>query len=380
MTKHTPPNLINHVVTVRPVMPEDAPSPHPLPSTDHHPDDQLTARDHPRLRWRWTDDPADPGRRLLHHPDVQRLAAEIAPGASFTDLGGVMSLNVRLDPPGLVLRVHQAHVSRARLLAVQEVRRRLADHGLLVATALPWRGATVFRCGTRWAELERYLPNERLAPTLDSHTWLFDAMGTLHRALSSLTLAVPRPVDATFAPPGSLRRWVAVTEAAARHDPGAAEIARLVHALIRRLRRQWVPASDLPVQLVHGDGRLSNVRRTPEGQTVYFDFGFLAARPRIHDLAYSLAFTVWALDHLGAQEHFPWECVPQLVDAYEAAAQVRLTAAEKRALVPYTAAVPLFKAALDGFTEDPAGTLRTRVPFLRLSDWLLSHPELIPSF
>jgi hypothetical protein len=68
------------------------------------------------LRWRWTDDPADPGRWQLHHPDVQRLAAVIAPGAHLTDLGGAMSLNVRLDPLGLVLRVHQAHVSRARLL------------------------------------------------------------------------------------------------------------------------------------------------------------------------------------------------------------------------------------------------------------------------
>ena len=45
-----------------------------------------------------------------------------------------MSLNVRLDPAGLVLRVHQPFVSRPRLLALQEVRRRLASRGLAVPT------------------------------------------------------------------------------------------------------------------------------------------------------------------------------------------------------------------------------------------------------
>ena len=65
----------------------------------------------------------------------------------------------------------------------------------------------------------------------------------------------------------------------------------------------------------------------------------------------------------------------RLIEAYEAAGGGRLTAAERRALAPYTAAVPLFYAALDGFTEDPAGKLRTRLPFLRLSEWLLARPD-----
>lgn len=336
---------------------------------------------HPRLVGWWTDDPADPGRLPLNHPDVQRLAAAIAPGAQLTDLGGVMSLNVRLEPAGLVLRVHQPPtcVSRPRLLGLQEVRRRLAGGGLRVPVALPWRRATVFRCGSRWAELEEYLPNERLAPTLESYVCLYAAMGILHHALAALDLSAPRPVGATYAPPSSVQRWLPVTEAAVHGDPEAGDIARLVRDLARRLRRRWVPATDLPVQLVHGDVRLSNVRRTPAGETVYFDFGFLARRPRIHDLAYALAFMVWALDALRAPERFPWDVVPRLIGAYEAAAQTRLTPAERTALAPYTAAVPLYYAALDGFTEDPAGKLRTRLPFLRLTEWLLAHPEAMPS-
>jgi hypothetical protein len=61
---------------------------------------------HPRLWERWTDDPAHPGRMSLNDPDVQELIAAISPESHATDLGGVMSLNVRLDAAGLVLRVH----------------------------------------------------------------------------------------------------------------------------------------------------------------------------------------------------------------------------------------------------------------------------------
>lgn len=58
---------------------------------------------------------------------------------------------------------------------------------------------------------------------------------------------------------------------------------------------------------------------------------------------------------------------------YEAAAHARLTLAERAALLSYTAAVPLYYAALDGFTKNPVGKLRTRLPFLGLSEWLLRH-------
>ena len=205
-------------------------------------------------------------------------------------------------------------------------------------------------------------------------------MGTLHARLAALdvrVLRVPRPVFATYAPPSSVQRWLPVTEDAVRSDPEASAIARLVGDLARRLHHRWVPATVLPAQLVHGDVRLSNVCRTAGGETVYLDLGFLAHRPRVHELAYSLAFMVLTLDGHRAPGSFAWHRVPRLVEAYEAAAGDRLTAAERRALAPYTAAVPLFAAALDGFTEKPAGRLRARLPFLRLSEWLLAHPDAL---
>ncbi|WP_201366896.1 hypothetical protein, partial [Dictyobacter formicarum] len=78
------------------------------------------------LEW-WKDDPSNPDRPLLDNPDVQQLVTQIAPGSHATDLGGVMSLNARLDPAGVVLRVHQPFVSRQRLLAIQQVRFSLSN-------------------------------------------------------------------------------------------------------------------------------------------------------------------------------------------------------------------------------------------------------------
>jgi Ser/Thr protein kinase RdoA (MazF antagonist) len=143
---------------------------------------------------------------------------------------------------------------------------------------------------------------------------------------------------------------------------------------VRQLRSQWLPASELPLQFVHGDVRLSNVGQTLEGKTVYLDFGFLAWRPRIHELAYALAFMLLTLAGHRAPESFDWESVPRLVEEYETTAHSRLTLAERKALVPGIAAVPLYAAALDGFTENPIKKLRSRLPFLQLSAWLLVHP------
>lgn len=112
---------------------------------------------------------------------------------------------------------------------------------------------------------------------------------------------------------------------------------------------------------------------------VYLDFGFLAHRPRIHERAYALAFMVLRPDSHGTAEGFAWEKVPQLVKAYEDTAQTTLTKAERTALAPYIAAVPLYLAAIAGYAADPVAQLRdeTLLPFLRISEWLLAHPEAV---
>jgi Ser/Thr protein kinase RdoA (MazF antagonist) len=311
----------------------------------------------------------------LNSVPVQRLLARTCPGCEATDLGGIMSLNIKLSCLQRVLRIHQPFVSRRWLRAVQEVRRCLAERGLVVPVALPLGRSTVFVCDDRLAEWESYIAHERLQPSPESYRWLFGAMGTLHHALKAIDVSVPQPAVATYAPPGSLRRWLKVTMPAVSHDPEAAEVASLLADLVKCLCKYWVPARKLPVQLVHGDVRLSNVCRTVEGNTVYLDFGFMAYRPRIHDLAYALVFMLLAQNTAQMPGDIDWQFIHGLIDEYEQTAQTRLVAVEWQALVPAMAAVPLYAAALDGFTEDPAGKLRGRLRFLRLSESLLAHPR-----
>jgi Ser/Thr protein kinase RdoA (MazF antagonist) len=313
---------------------------------------------------------------LVSHPEVQRLAGSISPESRVADLGGVMSLNVLLDAAGLVLRVHQPFVSRRRVLALRAVRSGLSHLGLLVPSPVRWQAADVFRCSGRWAEVETYVPHQRPPATLEGYAWLFGALGALHKALRRLSVRVPRPLVATYAPPSSLRRWMRVTEAAVRDSPEAASLAHQLGELLPPLRRRWVPQTELPAQLVHGDGSLSNICRISDGRTAYLDFGFLARRPRVHDLAYALAFMLLALGGPEAMDTFPWHWVPRLVGAYEATAGAHLLAAERVALVPYSASVLLHDAALDGFTEDPIGKLLSRRHFIQLAAWLLAHPSV----
>jgi Ser/Thr protein kinase RdoA (MazF antagonist) len=322
----------------------------------------------------WTDDPLNPGRAALSHPAVRQLIAEIDPACRVSDLGGTMSLNVRIDPVGLVLRVHQPFVSRQRLRALQAVRINLAHQGLVVPVPVDHLGSTIFRCGDRWAELEPYIPHERLVPTSASYSWMFGALGRLHRVLAACDPTVPRPLVATYAPPTSLQRWLRVTESAVQDDAEAGDIVRWVRDLLNRLGRLWIPAKRLPAHLVHGDGRLSNLCRGPDGGAVYLDFGFLAIRPRIHDLAYSVAFMLFALnDHTDPTRS--WQYVPDLLETYESTAGVPLTALERDALAGYTAAVPLYFSALAGFNANPVRQLHAYLPFLYLSEWLLANPH-----
>lgn len=327
-------------------------------------------------KW-WIDDPADPGRLTLQDADVDRLAQRISPGASAVDLGGTMSLNVKIEPDNLVLRIHQAFVSRQRLSAVQRIRSHCAAQGLVTTEPLYRNNQSMFRFRNRWAELETYLPHERLAPTADAYLWMFEAMGVLHLALERFEHPVPRPVVSTYAAPSTLRRWLATAESKVRDDADALVIVRRLRDQLQALNRQWVYAPELPVQLVHGDVRLSNVCKGTDGRDVYFDFGFAAYRPRIHDVAYAIAFMLLALGRHKEPESDAWTLIGELISRYEEAARTTLTASERKALLPYTAAVPLYQIVIAGLMNDTGGELRGKLHFLRLGELLLKHPDAI---
>jgi Ser/Thr protein kinase RdoA (MazF antagonist) len=182
--------------------------------------------------------------------------------------------------------------------------------------------------------MEPFLPGVRPEATPDAYAWMFRAMGALHRALAPLDLHVPRPVVATYGPPSTLRRWLPEAEGAVRGDEQATHTARRLRGLVGRLRALWVPAQALPVHLIHGDIRLGNVCLSPGGAPVYFDFGFLARRPRVHELAYALSWIVLRPDSRGSAEGFAWDLVAHLRH-------------------------------------------ETRLRFLGIAEWLLAHPAAV---
>jgi Ser/Thr protein kinase RdoA (MazF antagonist) len=330
---------------------------------------------HSRLiRW-WTDDPLDPGRLTMNDQDVRNLVKQISPDSTVTDLGGTMSLNVKIEPDNFVLRIHQPFMTRQRLLAVQDVRIRCTEQGLIVP--LPVYGMPLLRCRNRWVELEKYIPHERLKPTEDSYVWLFQAMGVLHSTLAKINVMVPRPLVATYATPSTLRRWNKVTETVVQGDTEVTEHIRALHDLVKMLSKQWVYSSEIPVHLIHGDVRLSNVCQNSDRNTIFFDFGFAAHRPRIHDIAYAISFMVLAQGGYESLNTYRWQNVGRLIKEYELAANTKLTSLERRALAPYTAAAPLYQVAIAGLSNDTAKQLRAKQHFLRLGEWILMHPEAL---
>jgi Ser/Thr protein kinase RdoA (MazF antagonist) len=328
--------------------------------------------------------------------EILKLAAEIAPDGEAVRLGGWMSVNFHLKRSArndgesvgratddLVLHVHPRYVTRRRLRAVQRVRQAVAASGIIAPLALPYRGSTVIRCGTSLAEIERFLPNEELPPSWPAYRWLYRAMGTIHRVLATTDVELPRPLCAHYAAAGTLRSWIRPTKAAAHGHPEATAAAERLDLVTKRIRNRWVPSSQLPTQLVHGDLKLENVLRASTGHTIYLDFGHAARRPRIHDLAFALTHTVLTVDGDVPTNPaaFPWSQVPPLIEEYQAAAGWTLTAPERRALAPYTAAVRLyFGCAAWHAASSPIDWLCDQDTSLTLSKWLLDNPDaLLPT-
>lgn len=322
-----------------------------------------------RIRSWWTDDPLDPARPALTHPDVQSLLASLAPGEKAVELGGTMSLNLHLTPSDRVLREHQPFVAAARLHGEQALRRFVARSGMTAAEPLSFDGKTVLRCGKRLAEVEPFLDSEKPAASVASYRWLFSQMGTFHRCLLTCDIELPRSLAATWAPPGSLARWFQVTVPALSITMEGSLVAHRLGRLTNEIRRLWIPPSELPVQIVHGDFRLGNLVRSPSGQPIVFDFGFADRRPRIHDVAYSMAFMTLALE----VNDISASIVADVVRHYEQSFGQALEPDERQTLPAYAAAVMLHAVAHDGFTAMPLAPLEHRLPFLDVADWFLAN-------
>jgi Ser/Thr protein kinase RdoA (MazF antagonist) len=211
---------------------------------------------------------------------------------------------------------------------------------------------SVFRCGAYRAQLEEYVPD--LTPV--TGIALFAAIGDLHRAMSAYAQPRPRPQINTYVSPVTLRRWLNLNHATNKADTAE---------LIRMLRRQWVPSNRLPTHLIHNDPHPDNVRQSAN-TPFYLDLGGAAPGPRIHDLAYALAYTLFDYQETADLATFPWPEIPRFLKAYENNAG-SLTDEERTALAPYTAAVPIYYTVCDWGDRS----------FGHIARWVLTHPEAI---
>lgn len=313
-------------------------------------------------------------RPSLGDQTVQAVLAQLGVDSAPADLGGTMSLNLHLDGLGHVLRVHALFEQASRVRALRDLRRRLDRQGLTVARPMPLLGEEVLVVDGHVAELETFVAAEKPAPTWESYVWMYEAMGTLHNSLErdAARMELPLPEVATYASPAELRAWMKTTATAVSQDVHAATIAAQVADMIEALEHQWVPPEELPEQVVHGDIRLGNVARTATG-VAYFDFGFAARRPRIHDLAYSLFWIVLKPDDSGRAETFDWSRANDLIRAYEATAQTAISELERRALAPLLAAIPLYLAAIASYTPDPSDRIKQEIRSLEIARWVLDQ-------
>ena len=285
-----------------------------------------------------------------------------------------MSLNLHLEELGLVLRVHARFEHEGRIRALRELRRRLDAQGLTVGVPKPLLGEELIAVGGRVAEAETFVAAEKPTPTWDAYVWMYEAMGRLHKAIDdgARGLELPAPEVATFAAPAELRAWIATTQTAVSGDEHASAIAEQVRDMLGSLERQWTLVEGLPEHLVHGDIRLGNVARSAS-DAAYFDFGFCARRPRIHELAYSLFWIVLKPDDSGRAEDFEWSRASELFGAYEEAAQTTIARQEWRAVAPLLAAIPMYFAAISSYTPDPCDRIKQEIRSLEIAQWVLDQ-------
>jgi homoserine kinase type II len=229
--------------------------------------------------------------RLLPDDRIRRPAC---------DLGGRNTANLRLELDrvgSVVARIHPRKKATDRLRAEQFVRSKLADCGLPCLPPLPvFAGDTVGRLDSgELIEVEPYVQADGWMTTDNRMIAGFRLLGHMHQHLRGLDLpAAARHVEyANYLPvedighavehgAGRLRR-LGRPELAAYADAGQAHLAEV--AELERLRRV-----EHCRQIVHGDFWDNNVLFRGGDIVAVLDFGFMAERTRVDDLALPLWF------------------------------------------------------------------------------------------
>src|SRR4051794_25216392 len=262
-------------------------------------------------------------------PAVAALLDQLAPAGTWQDIGGSFNLNIRLDGSAtLVLRVHRAWATRARVVGLRRLRERLQGAGIRVARPVPILGRELARVGGRWAELEEFVPHVQLNASQESYLRLFEELGRLHAGLhATWEPDLPHPVDSTE--PTSWHYWLGFTRRrlGARAEPVVRRV-KLLRGELGKARR----GIELPLAPIHGDYKLESAGQLPDGSWLNPYLDFVRIKERLSDVAVSL---YWASES-GANID-----LRELCDAYDHSAPEPVTPDEHRFLPAMITQIPL---------------------------------------
>jgi Ser/Thr protein kinase RdoA (MazF antagonist) len=301
------------------------------------------------------------------------------------DLGGTYNLNLRLYTAGgsFVLRVHRPWVTAERVAVLQVAKQRLAAAGFPVSVPLATtEGEPALRWGNRMVEVEPFVAHDNVTDSWDRYPPAFAVLARLHDGLTAAidpeTFVPPRVSN--YGSPTSLLGWVGQTEARIRANPPgnatgrALQVCATANDVLGKLADWWPRAAPgLPVQPIHGDYGGGNVLFRRGRVVAVVDFDFLAMRERVYDLAYCL---YWMLVRLAGTElpaDLPWEATRGMLDAYDAAAQHRLSRIERQAIPYEIARVPLYWVGEAQFLPDPALTVARLADSVKFARWTFAH-------
>ena len=260
--------------------------------------------------------------------------------AGAVDLGGSSSLNLLVDAAEgrYVARVHRPHLTPERLAAIHQARTALRAGGVPCTLPVPTLdGAPWISLKGRLVEVEPYVDHDAKLDTWERLATAMPVLARAHNLLGPLEVgeAGRRPRFANHLEPaevpsavrrgtGRMRAW-GPTPAERRLAAEAEELAELVTEAEAGL------GSRLPRQLVHGDFWDNNMLFHHGRPVLVADFDFMGERARIDDLALTLHCARSDLSPAGGPPREPAR-LGRLVDGYDAALDLPLSAVERAAL------------------------------------------------
>jgi len=255
--------------------------------------------------------------------------ADMSQTMVWRDLGGSWATNLLAVGAsggcGTVFRVHRLSTTAARLRAEQETRRVLARAGIPTVQPLAvFDGDEIGQLRTgHLTEAERFVVSDGQMKTPDLLIRGFGVLGAIHRCLRDGELPAAAHT-VTHANHVTAQQALAATTAGAQRirSWGEPALTRYADAVVEHIGRVSTAEEHLEQrrQVVHGDFWDNNVLFTGSRVAAVLDFGFMARRARVDDLALPIWFYLLEPGH-GPPNLIDAEIVAKMLHAYDEAGE-----------------------------------------------------------